>query len=31
MTLFNSNSSEVISFLEDHFVLETGKPIRFEP
>jgi len=24
-------ASEVISFLEDHFLLEGGKPIRFEP
>jgi hypothetical protein len=24
-------ASEVISFLEDHFLLEDGKPIKFEP
>jgi phage terminase large subunit-like protein len=26
----NRNASEVISFLEDHFLLEDGKPIMFE-
>lgn len=27
----NINASEVISFLEDHFLLQNGRPIKFEP